>query len=71
MDETLIDERLIVDVSHVDWSNHPGWSRDFECCELTCDPPPPEWAGDVIARVKRYRCEDGSVERRRERVSGE
>lgn len=69
MVETLIDETLVVDVSDVDWSNHPGWARDFDASVMECDPGRvPVWAGDVIARIRTYRLDDGSRVRRRERV---
>lgn len=61
--------RLIVDVSHVDWSNHPAWSRDFDASTMLCNNNVPEWAGEVIAKVHQLQLRSGKFEVYREPVS--
>lgn len=66
----IVDETLIVDVSQTDWSEHPGWQRDFEASRLECKPAEySDLPGCIHPRevigIQRTRIEDGetSIER--------
>lgn len=49
MRDRVTSERVIVDVSHVDWSRHPAWGSDFDVDVMLADRDNiPDWAGDVV-----------------------
>lgn len=55
-------EWVIVDVSDVDWSDHPAWSSDFEATRLSTTPDrAAAWPGDIIEIRQRILKADGSV----------